>query len=207
MKLKYWIYLIVFFVACIWSGINPYEQTLWYLEAGICLGGATVLILTFKRFRFTDITYTFILIEMIVLFIGAHYSYAREPFFGWLQETLGWERNNFDKVGHFLQGFVPALVARELYVRLNIFQKKGWIPFFVICTSLSISAFYELIEWWSALMFTQSANDFLGTQGYEWDTQSDMFMAFLGACMMLLLLAKTQDKQIEKVRQAIAAQV
>lgn len=199
-NLKYWIGLAIFAVVTIWSGIGAYETTLWFLEAGICLVGVVVLIATFKKFKFTNITYFFILVELIVLLVGAHYSYARVPLFDWIKEAFEHTRNNYDKVGHFCQGFVPAFISRELIIRLNVVNKRKWIPFFVVCISMAISAFYELIEWWAALVFKGSAEDFLGMQGYVWDTQSDMFMAMIGAICMLVFFSKWQDKQINKLQ-------
>lgn len=199
-NLKYWIGLTIFIVVTIWSGIGAYETTLWFLEAGICLVGVIILIATFKKFKFTNITYFFILVELIVLLVGAHYSYARVPLFDWIKEIFEHTRNNYDKVGHFCQGFVPAFISRELIIRLDVVKKRKWIPFFVVCISLAISAFYELIEWWAALVFKGSAEDFLGMQGYVWDTQSDMFMAMIGAICMLLFFSKWQDKQINKLQ-------
>ena len=191
--------IIAFVLITIWSGYNAYDPTLWFLEAGICLVGVTILIITHHKFRFTDLSYAFILLHMVILLVGAHYSYAREPLFNWIQDYFDLERNNFDKVGHFAQGFIPALITRELFIRLNIIQKRSWIPFLVICVALAISAFYELIEWWAAGLFEQSAEDFLGTQGYVWDTQSDMFCAMIGAISMLLILSRIQNRQIKKI--------
>ena len=192
--------LLVFVLIALWSGYKPYEVGLWWLEAGMCVAGVAVLIATYKRFRFTDLTYWFILIHLIILLIGAHYSYAEVPLFNWLQDVMGSDRNNYDKVGHFAQGFVPAMIAREIIIRLDVMKRKRWIPFFVICICLSISAFYELIEWWVAILSSsETAADFLGMQGYEWDTQSDMLCALIGAVTMLILLSKLQDKQISKL--------
>lgn len=199
MKVKYWVFLTIFLIVAIWSGIHPYETGLWFLEAGMCLVGVAILIFTFKRFRFTDLTYTFILIHLIILFIGAHYSYARVPLFDWIRETFDQSRNNYDKVGHFAQGFVPAMIARELLIRLDVIRKRSWLPFIITCICLAISAFYEFIEWWVAVLSGDGAEDFLGMQGYEWDTQSDMFCAMMGAICMLLFLSKLQDKQIRKI--------
>lgn len=199
MEKKYWAFLIVIFSVAIWSGVNAFDPTLWFLEACICIGGLIALAVTFKRFKFTDLTYLFILIHCIILFVGAHYSYAKVPLFDWIRDVLDSDRNNYDKVGHFAQGFVPALIARELLIRLDVVRKKSWIPFFVICIALGISAFYELIEWWVAVLSNDGAEDFLGMQGYEWDTQSDMFLALLGAICMLVFLSKIQDKQIERI--------
>lgn len=199
MEKKYWVFLIIFTLVAVWSGYKPYEAGLWFLEAGICLAAVVVLMTTFKRFRFTDMTYIFILIHLIILFVGAHYSYARVPLFDWVKEIFDQDRNNYDKVGHFAQGFIPAMVARELLIRLDVVRKKGWIPFFVICICLAISAFYELIEWWTAVLSGDGAEDFLGTQGYVWDTQADMFCAMIGAICMLIFFSRLQDKQISKM--------
>ncbi len=199
MEKKYWVFLIIFVLVAVWSGYQPYETGLWFLEAGICLAAVILLMTTFKRFRFTDMTYIFILIHLIILFVGAHYSYARVPLFDWVKEIFDQDRNNYDKVGHFAQGFIPAMVARELLIRLDVVRKKGWIPFFVICICLAISAFYELIEWWTAVLSGDGAEDFLGTQGYVWDTQSDMFCAMIGAICMLIFFSRLQDRQINKM--------
>lgn len=201
-NLKYWIALAIFVIVTIWSGIDSYEPILWILEAGLCFFGVAVLIATFRRFKFTDITYFFILVECIVLLVGAHYSYARVPMFDWLRDVFEWNRNNYDKVGHFCQGFVPAFISREILVRLKVINGRGWLAFIVVCISLAISAFYELIEWWGAVLIKQSAEDFLGTQGFEWDTQSDMLCAMIGAVCMLIFFSKAQDKQIEKLQQS-----
>lgn len=198
MKKKYWVYLIIFFAVALWSGINPYETGLWFLEAGMCLVGVAILALTFKRFKFTDLTYTFILIHIIILFVGAHYSYAKVPLFDWIKDVFDQSRNNYDKVGHFAQGFVPAMIARELLIRLDVLKKRSWLPFLVVSICLAISAFYEFIEWWVAVLSNDVADDFLGTQGYVWDTQSDMFCAMIGAICMLIFFSKIQDKQIQQ---------
>jgi putative membrane protein len=164
-----------------------------------CLLGIVVVAVTYNHFRLTEITYVFILIHFIILFIGAHYSYARVPAFDWLSDVFNWQRNNYDKVGHFAQGFIPALIARELLIRLNIVRKRVWLAFLVACICLAISALYELFEWLVAVLIEQSADDFLGMQGYEWDTQSDMLFALLGALTMLLFFSRIQDKQIQQL--------
>lgn len=199
MKPMHKIYLAIIVIVAVWSGINPFEPTLWFLEAGLCLIGIIALIVTFRKFQFTNLTYFLILVHLIILFVGAHYSYSRVPLFEWIQELTGSTRNNYDKVGHFAQGFVPAVISREILIRLDVLRKRSWIPFLVTCICLSISAFYELIEWWGAELFTQSADDFLGTQGYVWDTQSDMLCALMGAICALILLSKIQDRQIDKI--------
>lgn len=197
MKKKHLIYLILFILVAVWSAIRPYGQILWLLESVPCLLGIALLAATYNRFRFTDITYLFILIHFIILFIGAHYTYSKVPPFDWLKEAFDWSRNNYDKVGHFAQGFVPALIAREILIRSDVLKKRSWLPFIVACICLAISAAYELFEWLVAVVVKQSAEDFLGMQGYEWDTQSDMLCALLGAIVMLLTLSRIQDKQIK----------
>lgn len=195
-----WFYLAIFLITALWSGYNSFDPVLWWLEAGICIVGVVILVYTYRRFQFTGITYFFILFHLIILLVGAHYSYARVPLFDWLSQVFNWSRNNYDKLGHFAQGFIPAMIARELMIRLEVIKKRSWFPFLVICICLAISAFYELIEWWVALLSSDSAEDFLGMQGYVWDTQSDMFCAMLGAICMLLFFSKIQDKQIDKIR-------
>ncbi|HCO68184.1 MAG TPA: DUF2238 domain-containing protein [Dysgonomonas sp.] len=201
-KKLHWIYLGIFVLAGIWSAVDAYGATLWILESLPCTIGILLLVFTYNKFRFTDITYTFILIHFIILFIGAHYTYARVPAFDWLSEIFGWGRNNYDKLGHFAQGFIPAMIVREVLIRLHVINKRSWLPFLVISVCLAISAFYELFEWWTAVIIEQSAEDFLGMQGYEWDTQSDMFCAMIGAIMMLITLSKVQDRQISKIRES-----
>ena len=138
----------------------------------------------------TPLTYFLILIHSVILMVGGHYTYAEVPLFNWIRDTFDMARNNYDKIGHLAQGFIPAVIAREILLRLKIVVKKGWLSFIVICICLAISAFYELIEWWAALLSGEAAEAFLGTQGYVWDTQSDMALALLGAILSLLLLAK-----------------
>jgi putative membrane protein len=186
----------ILLIVTVWSGYRAFHLTLWFLEAGFCFIGIGILAATYKRFRFTELTYFFIFLHIIILLVGAHYSYSRVPLFSWLQEMMGSSRNNYDKLGHFAQGFIPALIVREILIRLQVLRLRSWLPFLVTCVCLSISAFYELIEWWCAGIFKQSAEDFLGMQGYIWDTQSDMLCALIGAICMLILLSKPQDKQI-----------
>jgi len=158
--------------------------------------GAVILASTYNSFRLTSLLYGFILAHCIVLMIGGHYTYAEVPFFDGL---FGAERNNYDKVGHFFQGFVPALIARELLIRKNVVNGDRWRVLFIISVSLAFSAFYELIEWWVALMTGENAEAFLGTQGYIWDTQSDMGLALLGAIVSVLLLSKFHDRQLNDI--------
>ena len=158
--------------------------------------GAVLLALTYKSFRLTPILYGFILLHCIVLMIGGHYTYAEVPFFDGL---WGAERNNYDKLGHFVQGFVPALLAREILIRKNVVNGRYWRGYIIVSICLAFSAFYELIEWWVALASGEDAEAFLGTQGYIWDTQSDMGLALIGACSCLLLLSAIHDAQLKKI--------
>jgi len=191
--------LVVFFLVMIWSLIDNAGYGIWVLEAGPALIGLVVLVLTYKRFRLSDFLYVLILIHMIVLLVGAHYTYAEMPLFDWLKEVFGWSRNNYDKVGHFLQGFTPALVARELFIRRKTVPSSGWRNFFIVCICLAISAVYELIEWWVALLTGSVGDAFLGTQGYIWDTQSDMLLALVGAVVALILFSRVQDASMRKL--------
>lgn len=183
----------------IWSGINPKDQLTWFLEVAPAMVGGAVLLVTYNNFRLTPILYSFILMHCIVLMVGGHYTYAEVPLFDSLKEIFGFERNNYDKVGHLFQGFVPALIAREILIRKNIVNGRAWLNLIIISISLAFSAFYELIEWWVALASGENAEAFLGTQNYVWDTQSDMALALVGAILAILLLAKTHDRQLKNV--------
>jgi len=197
--MKY-LWLILFFSVLIWSGINPKDQFTWLLEVLPALIGFLLIILTYRKFPLTPLLYTLILIHMIILMVGGHYTYAEVPLFDTIKELLGQSRNNYDKVGHFMQGFEPAILARELLIRKEIIHgTKVWLNYIVLSIVLAFSAFYELIEWWVALATGDDAEAFLGTQGYVWDTQSDMMYALLGAIVALLLLSKYHDKQISRI--------
>jgi putative membrane protein len=157
--------------------------------------GGVVMAVTYRSFRLTTLLYVLILAHAIVLMIGGHYTYAEVPFFDGL---FGADRNNYDKLGHLFQGFVPALIAREILIRKQVVNGAGWRSLFVVSICLAFSAFYELIEWWVALASGEDAEAFLGTQGYIWDTQSDMGLALLGAILSLLMLSKVHDAQLQK---------
>jgi putative membrane protein len=189
-------WLGIFFSTLVWSGIYPKDYLTWMLETAPAVIAFLVLILTRKKFPLTDLAYSLILIHCIILMIGGHYTYAEVPLFDWLKDLFDFERNNYDKVGHFAQGFVPAIIAREVLLRNDVLKNVKWLNFFIICICLAISAVYELVEWWIALMSRQAAESFLGTQGYVWDTQSDMACALLGAILALLMLRRIHDRQI-----------
>ena len=183
----------------LWSSWRPYDHLTWWLEASPGIAGLIVLVATYRRFRFTTLCYTLIALHICVLCVGGHYTYARVPLFDWLRPMFGWQRNNYDRLGHFMQGLVPAVIAREIFIRLQILTRRRWLPFLVISICLGISAFYELIEWWTALASGGAATDFLGTQGDVWDTQSDMFTALIGAVCVLLFLSALLDRAIRKL--------
>lgn len=181
----------------VWSGINPKDQFTWFLEVLPAIIALSVIVYTYNSFRLTSLVYILILIHCVILMIGGHYTYAEVPLFDYFKEALNLERNNYDKVGHFAQGFVPALVAREILIRKNIIALSTWRNFFIVSFCLGFSAFYELIEWWVALASGEDAEAFLGTQGYLWDTQSDMGLALLGSIMGLMSLSKLHSKQLQ----------
>jgi putative membrane protein len=199
---KYWILIILFLAGLAISAIQPHDYFTWILEVFPGIIGLIILIFTFKKFRFSDLTYIFILLHCYILFVGGHYTYAEVPLFDWIKDVLDQSRNNYDKVGHFAQGFVPAMIVRELFIRKQIVTPGRWLAFLTVCVCLSISVFYEFLEWFVAIASGQSADAFLGTQGYVWDTQSDMLYAMIGAICMVLFLSKIQDKQIAKIIKA-----
>lgn len=180
----------------VWSAVDPKDVFTWWLEVAPALIAPVLLALTRRRFPLTSLTYTLILVHCAVLMVGGHYTYAEVPLFDWVRDVMHWQRNNYDKVGHFAQGFVPAIVAREILWRNAVVTRGGWLAFIVVCICLAISAFYELIEWWVAAGTGAAAEAFLGTQGYAWDTQSDMALALIGAVAALALLSRWHDRQL-----------
>ena len=192
-------WVLTFFVVLIWSGIQPKDYFTWFLEVLPALIGFIVVAGTYKKFRLTNLTYILIIIHCIILMVGGHYTYAEVPLFDWIRDYFELQRNNYDKVGHFAQGFVPAIIAREILLRKSVVRGVVWQNFIVVCICLAMSAFYEFIEWWVAIFSGESAEAFLGTQGYVWDTQSDMALALLGAVLSLVSLSKWHDKQLNKI--------
>jgi putative membrane protein len=191
--------LTVFTLTLLWTIINPKEGFTCFLEIIPAILGVLILALTFKRFRFTNFTYTLILIHCIILFIGGHYTYAEVPLFDYIKDVFHQSRNNYDKVGHFTQGFVPAMITRELFVRKKVISNQSFFNFIIVSICLAISAAYEWIEWGVSIATGDGGDAFLGTQGYVWDTQSDMLFATIGAITALLLFSKMQDKQLIKI--------
>ena len=192
-----WISLYTGFL--LWSAYQPKDPMTWWMEVTPALMGACALVITWRRFHLTSLAYMLVLLHCIILMVGGHYTYAEVPVFDTLRDLVNGSRNQFDKLGHFAQGFVPALLAREILIRKNIIQGAGWRAFLIVCFCLAFSAFYELVEWWAALIIGGEADAFLGTQGYVWDTQSDMAMALFGAITALLLLGRVHDRQLQQI--------
>lgn len=184
----------------IWSGINPHDYFTWFLEVIPAIIAFIILGLTYKKFRFSNFIYILICLHAIILMVGGHTTYAEMPLFNWIRDTFGLERNYYDRLGHFVQGFVPALVANELVIRKKIIESHSWRIFFIIFAILGFSACYEFFEWWMAILTGDSATAFLGTQGDVWDTQWDMFLCFIGSIMAMLTLSEFHEKQIKKIK-------
>lgn len=182
--------------ALFWSGLAPYDRTTWWLEVFPILLAVPLLVATYRRFPLTRLTYTLLAAHALILMVGGHYTYARVPLGFWAEQAFGLARNHYDRLGHFAQGFVPAIVVRELLLRTSPLRPGRWLAVLVTAACLAISAFYELIEWWVALAGGESAEAFLGTQGDVWDTQWDMFMALLGAIIAQVLLSSFHDRAL-----------
>ncbi len=191
--------LISFAGIFIWSGINPTDLFTWFLEVLPAIIGVIVVLLTYNRFRLTNLVYVLIWIHAIILVVGGHYTYAEMPLFNWIRDTFELSRNYYDRVGHLAQGFIPAMVAREVLLRTTPLQRGRMLFFIIVSICLAISAFYELIEWWVAAATGTAADAFLGTQGDVWDTQWDMFLALCGAVLSLLFLSRTHDRQLSSL--------
>lgn len=197
---KFHIFLLAsLFLTLVWSAIKPHDYFTWFLEVLPALLAVALFAFFYSRFRFTDLVYAVVWFHCIVLIVGGKYTYAEMPLFDYFKEVFGWTRNNYDKVGHFMQGFSPALVAREVFIRQNIVNGKWWIYFLAVAVPLAASAFYESVEWWVAVATGDSAEAFLGTQGYVWDTQTDMFMCLTGSIASLIIFSRLQDKQVTEI--------
>jgi len=192
-------WITVFLIVLIWSGISPKDYPTWALEVAPAVIGFAVLALSRRSFPLTPLLYALILVHCVVLMVGGHYTYAEVPLFDSIKPLFGFERNNYDKVGHFLQGFVPALIAREILIRKAVMEPVYWRNFLIVCFCLAFSAFYELIEWAVAVISGADAVAFLGTQGYIWDTQSDMAFALFGAILALVSLGRMHDRQLRSL--------
>lgn len=198
MTIRNVVWLVVFLLVLLWSAINPHDRFTWWLEVFPALIGLVILVATRPAFPLTSLAYILILIHCVILMVGGHYTYAEVPLGDWIQTLSGSGRNDYDKLGHFAQGFIPAIIAREILVRKQAVNGRGWLAFTVISFCLAFSAFYELLEWWAALLSGAGAEAFLGTQGYVWDTQSDMMWAATGAVLALVLFSGLHDRQLAK---------
>jgi putative membrane protein len=193
------LWLAIYFGVLLWSSIAPKDGFTWLLEVFPALVGLLLLGVTYWRFPLTRLVYWLVLGHCVILMIGGHYTYAEVPWFDSLRDVLHWQRNNYDKLGHFAQGFIPAILAREILLRLDVVRGRGWLSFIIICVCLALSASYELVEWGVALASGDNAVAFLATQGDPWDTQSDMGFALLGAILALTLLSKWHDRQLVRL--------
>ncbi len=192
-------WVIVFLAVFVWSAISPKDYLTWVLEVAPAVIGFVILAATYQSFRLTNLLYVLILIHCIILMIGGRYTYAEVPLFDYFKTTFGFERNNYDKAGHFVQGFVPAIIAREILIRKSVINSAAWSNFIIVSICLAFSAFYELIEWVAALVSGEAAEAFLGAQGYVWDTQTDMALALLGAILALVFLSSLHDHQLRNL--------
>ncbi len=191
---------VLYVGALVWSAIAPHDYPTWFMEMVPSFIGVVLLIVTYRKFKFSRFVYVIVLLHSLVLFYGGKYTYAENPLFEYLGNIFNWQRNNYDKLGHFVQGFFPAFIIRELVIRREVFAKKSWIPAFVMGIVALITVVYELLEWIAALVMGEDADAFLGTQGYVWDTQTDMFLALLGGLIACIGFAKLHDYFLKKER-------
>ena len=188
--------LVAGLVVLAWSVVRPHDYFTWFMEVAPILIGVPILVATYRRFPLTPLLYRLIFGHAVILMVGGHYTYAEVPLGFWMQRAFGFARNHYDRIGHFAQGFVPAILAREILLRRGVVPRRGWLFFLVTCVCLAFSAFYELVEWWTAEATGAAATAFLGTQGDPWDTQWDMFFALMGALVSQLLLGRAHDRQL-----------
>lgn len=196
-------WLAIFWGVFFWSAVSPRDYFTWFMEVAPALAAFVILQVTRKRFPLTNLAYSLILVHSIILMVGGHYTYAEVPLFDWIRDMLHQTRNNYDKIGHFAQGFIPAIITREILIRKDVVQRGPWLRFIVVSICLAVSAVYEFIEWWTAVLTGDAAEAFLGTQGYQWDTQADMLFAFIGAITALALLGRVHDRHLNAVRKVV----
>lgn len=200
-----WPLLVGVLAVLVWSGVSPHDRFTWVLEVAPVLIGLPILLATARRFPLTPLLYTLLAVHACILMVGGKYTYAEVPLGFWVRDALGLARNHYDRLGHFAQGFVPAILARELLVRTSPLKGSRWLPFVVVAFCLAFSAFYEMIEWWTAVASGDASTAFLGTQGDVWDTQWDMFLALIGATTSLLVLSRLHDRQLAALARGAAA--
>lgn len=199
---QYLVLILLFLAGLIISAIHPHDYFTWILEVFPAIIGFLILLFTFKKFRFTNLVYIMILVHCYILFISGHYTYAEVPMFNWVKEVFHQSRNNYDKIGHFAQGFIPALIIREIFIRKQIVKQGVWLSVITVCICETISVLYEFLEWGVAIASGQSSESFLGTQGDVWDTQSDMLYAMIGAICMVVFLSRYHNNEIRKMSAA-----
>ncbi|MGJ8644481.1 MAG: DUF2238 domain-containing protein [Luteolibacter sp.] len=192
--------LIIILPLLVWSGWHPHDRTTWWLEvAPVFIGFIALFIAQAKGWKFSLLALILLGLHMVVLIIGGHYTYALVPLGDWAKDTFDLSRNHYDRLGHLMQGLAPAILCREILLRNKVISKRGWLGFLIVCFCLAVSAVYELIEWAAALVSTEASEAFLGTQGDGWDTQADMFCAFIGATLAVILLRIPHDRSMEKI--------
>ncbi len=189
--------LVIGLALLAWSGVRPHDRFTWLLEVAPLLIGVPVLVATYRGFPLTPLAYRLLLVHAVILMVGGHYTYAEVPVGFWFRDALGLARNHYDRLGHFAQGFVPAILAREILLRRSPLRRGRWLFFLVTCVCLAISAVYELVEWGTAVATGEAATAFLGTQGDPWDTQWDMFLALIGAVTAQAALAPAHDRELD----------
>ena len=194
--------LIAFFLVMLWSIIHPHDLFTWFLEATPALIALILLTITYNRFRLSNLAYLLICVHGMILLVGAHYTYAEVPLFNWIRDTVHTQRNSYDGIGHFAQGFIPAIIAREVLLRKTPLQRGMWLNFISICVVFAFSAFYELIEWWVSLATGSAGDAFLGTQGDIWDTQKDMALCLIGSILSLIFLSRLHDRSLAGIQAA-----
>lgn len=193
----------------VWSWIDPHDRIVWWLESGPALLGLVLIWIFHAKFPLSSLLLVLIWLHCVVLVVGGHYTYAEVPLVAWMRDLTGGVRNNYDKLGHFFQGFMPAILSRELLIRTSPLgtsdwrSSSRWLGFICVSVPLAFSAFYELLEWWAAVLGGSGADAFLGTQGYVWDTQSDMLLALIGALTALIFLSKAHNQSLQRVRQSL----
>lgn len=200
-KIDQRVWLLLTLAVLLWSGYQPKDTFTWFLEVAPVLIALPLLLLTGRGFPLTTLAYGLLTLHGVILMVGGHYTYAEMPLFSWLRDTFELSRNHYDRVGHIAQGFIPAIVAREILLRTSPLKPGKWLFFLTTCVCLAISAFYEMIEWWVAVGSGDDAVAFLATQGDVWDTQWDMFLALCGALSSQLLLGRWHDRQLAELNQ------
>jgi len=195
-------FLVLLAPVVIWSWIGPHDRFTWWLESAPAVVGVPLIVALRRKFPLSSLLLVLLWLHCVLLVVGGHYTYAQVPLGEWAKGWFGWTRNNYDKLGHFTQGFVPAILTREILLRKSPLKGSKWLGFLVVCVCLAFSAFYELVEWFTAITSGEAANDFLGTQGDPWDTQTDMLWALIGAIVATTLFSRLHDRSLARLNAA-----